>query len=316
MRTQVYAGEALARYGFPGGHPFSTHRFSAFYKEFQKRNLGARTQVVEPVEGGTDILGDFHSAAYINLVRRNSDQGYGLLDRGDTPAFPGCFEAALTVCATALAAAEAIMNQETEAAFIPIAGLHHARRQMAGGFCIFNDAGIVIEHLFSHHGLKRIAYIDIDAHHGDGVYYEFEENPGLIFADMHQQYIYPGTGDADETGTGDAAGKKLNIPMRAHSNDADFDRSWGNVLDHIAAHKPEFIILQCGADSIAGDPITQMEYTPASFLRAGKDLARLAGELAQGRLLALGGGGYNLTNIGLGWNNVIEGIVGMESAHR
>ena len=180
---------------------------------------------------------------------------------------------------------------------------------MAGGFCIFNDAGIVIEKLFAEYDLKRIAYVDIDAHHGDGVYYEFEDQPGLTFADMHQQYIYPGTGDADETGTGEAAGTKLNIPMRAHSNDADFDRGWAQVLDHLKAHKPEFIILQCGADSIAGDPITQMEYSPASFLRAGKDLARFASEFAGGRLLALGGGGYNLTNIGLGWNNVIEGVL-------
>ncbi len=242
-------------------------------------------------------------------MQSSSDRGFGLLDRGDTPAFPGCFEAALTVCATALAASEAIMAGETEAAFIPIAGLHHARRNMAGGFCIFNDAGIVIENLFAKHNLKRIAYIDIDAHHGDGVYYEFEDNPGLIFADMHQQYIYPGTGDSDETGIGDAAGKKLNIPMRAHANDKDFDRAWADVLTHIKAHQPEFIILQCGADSIAGDPITQMEYTSASFRRAGLDLAKLAAEHAGGRLLALGGGGYNLTNIGLGWNNVIEGIL-------
>lgn len=309
MQTQVYAGEALARYGFPGGHPFSTHRFGAFYKEFAKRELEKRVEVIDPVSGDAELLADFHRDAYIRLVKQNSDRGFGLLDQGDTPAFPGCFEAALTVCATALAATDAIMAGETQAAFVPIAGLHHARRDTAGGFCIFNDAGIVIETLFKKHNLRRIAYVDIDAHHGDGVYYEFEDNPGLVFADMHQQYIYPGTGDADETGAGDAAGTKLNIPMRAHSNDDDFDRGWADVLSHLSAHKPEFIILQCGADSIAGDPITQMEYTPAAFRRAGADLAKLASEHAGGRLLALGGGGYNLNNIGQGWNNIIEGIL-------
>lgn len=309
MRTQVYAGEALARYGFPGGHPFSTHRFGAFYKEFERRELAGRVTVVEPASGDADLLRSFHNDAYVSLVRQSSERGFGLLDRGDTPAFPGCFEAALTVCATALAATDAIMTGETEAAFVPIAGLHHARRNMAGGFCIFNDAGIVIERLFEKYGLTRVAYVDIDAHHGDGVYYEFESHPGLIFADMHQQYIYPGTGDADETGTGEATGTKLNIPMRAHANDADFDRVWADVLTHIKAYEPEFVILQCGADSIAGDPITQMEYSPASFRRAGADLAKLAADTAHGRLLALGGGGYNLTNIGLGWNNVVEGML-------
>jgi len=310
MRTQVYAGEALARYGFPGGHPFSTHRFGAFYGEFLKRELPKRVTVMHPAEGDAELLQSFHSEAYINLVERSSRAGRGLLDRGDTPAFPGCFEAALTVCATALAATDAIMRGETDAAFVPIAGLHHARRDTAGGFCIFNDAGLVIEKLIQTYGLKRIAYIDIDAHHGDGVYYEFEDNPHLVFADMHQQYIYPGTGDADETGAGEAAGTKLNIPMRAGANDADFDGAWADVLDHIKAHRPEFIILQCGADSIAGDPITQMAYSPVSFRRAGEDLVQVAKDFSNGRLLALGGGGYNLTNIALGWNNVVEGMLG------
>ncbi len=309
MRTQVYAGEALARYGFPGGHPFSTKRFGAFYDEFLKRDLPKRSTVVNPHSGDPQILAGYHSKAYIEHVRKSSEAGFGLLDQGDTPAFPGCFDAALTVCATALAAADAIMTGETEAAFVPIAGLHHARRDTAGGFCIFNDAGIVIEHLFSRGDIHRIAYVDIDAHHGDGVYYDFESNPGLIFADMHQQYIYPGTGDAHETGAGAAAGTKLNLPMRAGSDDEDFDRTWGRVAEHLRAHKPEFIILQCGADSIAGDPLTQMHYSPASFTKAARELGALAQEYAGGRLLALGGGGYNLSNIAAGWNNVVEAMV-------
>lgn len=309
MRTQVYAGEALARYGFPGGHPFSTKRFGAFYDEFLKRELPKRSTVKTPTDGDPEILEYFHRHAYVELVKRSSDQGFGLLDSGDTPAFPGCYEAALTVCATALTAAHAIMQNETDTAFVPIAGLHHARRNSAGGFCIFNDAGIVIEHLMSEHNLTRIAYVDIDAHHGDGVYYEFEQEPRLIFADMHQQYIYPGTGDADETGTGEAVGVKLNIPMAAGSGDADFNRAWERVAAHLRAHKPQFIILQCGADSIAGDPLTGMEYSPASFTKAAAELAKIAQQYAGGRLLALGGGGYNLSNIAAGWNNVVEAMV-------
>lgn len=309
MRTQVYAGEALARYGFPGGHPFSTKRFGAFYDEFLKRELPKRSTVKTPTDGDHEILEYFHSHAYVELVKRSSDQGFGLLDRGDTPAFPGCYEAALTVCATALTGAHAIMQGDTDAAFVPIAGLHHARRNTAGGFCIFNDAGIVIEHLLSEHGLTRIAYVDIDAHHGDGVYYEFEHEPRLIFADMHQQHIYPGTGDADETGVGKAAGLKLNLPMAAGSNDGDFDRAWERVTAHLNAHKPEFIILQCGADSLAGDPLTGMAYSPASFTKAASELAQVAQRYAGGRLLALGGGGYNLSNVATGWNNVVEAMV-------
>lgn len=308
MRTQVYAGEALARYGFPGGHPFSTKRFGAFYEEFLKRDLTRRVTVKTPTNGEREILEHFHDKAYIELVKRSSDKGYGLLDRGDTPAFAGCFEAALTVCATALTAAEAIMQKETEAAFVPIAGLHHARRHSAGGFCIFNDAGIVIEHLLSAHELSRIAYVDIDAHHGDGVYYEFESDPRLIFADMHQEYIYPGTGDASEQGTGNALGSKLNLPMPAGATALEFHSAWEKVIAHLRQHKPDFIILQCGADSIAGDPLTGLEYSPDCFSKAAGELCRLAQEFCQGRILALGGGGYNLDNIAAGWNNVVESL--------
>lgn len=309
MRTQVYAGEELAHYSFPGSHPFGVHRFGAFYNEFVARALPKRTDVIDPTTDDEKILETFHTRAYIDLVKRSSAQGYGLLDRGDTPAFPGCFEAALTVCSTSLSAARAIMARETEAAFVPIAGLHHARRNTAGGFCIFNDVGVVIEHLLTEHRLSRIGYVDIDAHHGDGVYYEFESEPRLIFADMHQQYIYPGTGDGNETGSGAAAGFKLNIPMRAGSGDADFDRAWERVTHHVQAHRPEFIILQCGADSIAGDPLTGLQYSPASFTRAAHDLAAMAQEFAGGRLLALGGGGYELRNIATGWNNVVQALV-------
>lgn len=309
MRTQVYAGEELAQYSFPDNHPFGVHRFGAFYNEFVKRGLPERTDVKDPTTDDEQILATFHTRGYIDLVRRSSAQGFGLLDRGDTPAFPGCFEAALTVCATSLSAARAIMARETEAAFVPIAGLHHARRNTAGGFCIFNDVGIVIEYLLSEQKLSRIGYVDIDAHHGDGVYYEFESEPRLIFADMHQQHIYPGTGDSNETGSGAAAGVKLNIPMRAGSDDADFDRAWERVTHHVRAHSPEFIILQCGADSIAGDPLTGLQYSPASFTKAAAGLAQIAQQYAGGRMLALGGGGYDLGNIAAGWNNVVAAMV-------
>ncbi|MCX7633172.1 MAG: hypothetical protein N2Z22_07565, partial [Turneriella sp.] len=115
MRTHVYAGEQLARYGFPGGHPFSPHRFGAFYREFISRGLNQRTTVCAPHDGPAEILQPFHTQSYVGLVRDFSQRGYGLLDRGDTPAFPGCFEAALTVCATVLAAVEDIMQGKAEA---------------------------------------------------------------------------------------------------------------------------------------------------------------------------------------------------------
>ncbi len=129
---------------------------------------------------------------------------------------------------------------------------------------MFNDCGIAVELLRKRNGLKRIAYVDIDAHHGDGVYYAFEDDPDLIFADIHEdgRYLYPGTGRSDETGKGAARGTKLNLPVPPGSDDAVFAAEWPKVLAHVERHEPEFIILQCGADSLDGDPITTCDSRP------------------------------------------------------
>jgi len=203
------------------------------------------------------------------------------------------------------------MAGECRRAFVPIAGLHHARRDRAAGFCVFNDCGIAIEALRAEHGVRRVAYVDIDAHHGDGVFYAFEDDPELCFADLHEdgRYLYPGTGAADETGRGAAAGTKLNIPMPPDADDGAFREQWQRVEGFVRAARPEFILLQCGADSLAGDPITHLRYSAAAHGHAAARLCRLADECCQGRLLALGGGGYNLGNLASAWTAVVAAMV-------
>jgi acetoin utilization protein AcuC len=195
---------------------------------------------------------------------------------------------------------------------VPIAGLHHATRDKAAGFCVFNDCGVVIEVLRRRHGLVRIAYVDIDAHHGDGVFYAYESDPDLIFADLHEsgETLYPGTGSEHERGRGAAEGAKLNVPLPAGSGDEEFAQVWPLMLAHVARLRPEFILLQCGADSIAGDPLTNMRLTARSHRQAAADLRRLADELGHGRVLALGGGGYDRLNLAQAWNAVVEGLLG------
>ena len=176
---------------------------------------------------------------------------------------------------------------------------------------MFNDCGIAIEYLKQKYKLRSIAYVDIDAHHGDGVFYEFENDPVVVFADMHEDgnYLYPGTGAADETGTGAGKGFKLNIPMPPGANDNLFFQQWEKVESFLLQKNPEFILLQCGADSIHGDPITHMAYSEKAHAYAAKRLRQLAEKTAYGRILATGGGGYNLSNIASGWNAVVAELV-------
>ncbi len=308
MPTFVYKGDALANYGFGDEHPFGVDRHDAFQTELANAQLGTAIQYADPRRASVDELALFHTPEYIDRVSKMSQEGRGFLDDGDTPAYPGIFDTASDVVGATLAAVDAIMAGESNRAFVPIAGLHHAGRGHAAGFCVFNDCGIAVEHLRQNHGLKRVAYVDIDAHHGDGVFYGFEDDPDLTIADIHEdgRFLYPGTGFAEETGKGRAKGTKLNIPMPPGAGDSEFDVAWARVVSHIDDAAPEFIIFQCGADSLAGDPITHLRYTEAAHARAATDLCELADRHCGGRIIATGGGGYNLHNLARAWTRVVE----------
>ncbi len=307
----VTIGEQLARYGFGEGHPFGPDRLAAFWTEAQAQGLDRQLIQCLPGSATREQLERFHTPEYVERVISQSATGEGYLDCGDTPAFPGIYEAACTVVGSVLDAVERIMKAECRHAFVPIAGLHHARRDSAAGFCVFNDCGIAIEILRLQYSLQRIAYVDIDAHHGDGVFYSFEEDADLIFADVHEdgRVLYPGTGAAEETGKGRARGTKLNIPMPPESSDDLFYPAWQQVEDFVDRHCPQFILFQCGADSIAGDPITHLRYTPAAHRHAAQRLKQLAEKHCQGRLLAMGGGGYNRDNLARAWTAVAAALL-------
>ncbi|MEO5363184.1 MAG: acetoin utilization protein AcuC [Magnetococcus sp. DMHC-8] len=311
VMTHLTIGDQIARYGFPGGHPFGPHRLGVFWEEARRLGLDGQVALRPPVMAGTAELERFHTPAYVAVVQERSRTGTGFLDYGDTPAFPGVFEAAAHVVGSALQGMEEILAGQCRRAFVPIAGLHHARPERAGGFCVFNDAGVVIHTLRAKHGIRRVAYVDIDAHHGDGVFYAFESDPELIFADLHQdgRTLYPGTGGSHERGKGDAEGSKLNIPLPPGAGDSHFAQVWPQVVAFLHEHRPDFFILQAGTDSLAGDPLAQLRLSPATHFLVTARLIQLAESLGHGRLLALGGGGYNAHNIAKGWCEVVRAMV-------
>ena len=306
--TCVYLGEALAGYHFGDSHPFGPQRHDAFRDEFLRLGLDQKATVLAPVKGSDEQVLLFHTSDYLAKVKSLSESGRGYLDHGDTPAVQGIYEAALVVVGTTLAGLNRIMSDECQYVFTPIAGLHHATRQSAAGFCVFNDCGIAIEALRQEYKIKKIAYIDIDAHHGDGVYYSFESDPDIFIVDIHEdgRTLYPGTGHRYETGTGDAKGTKLNIPMPKGAGDDQFYKVWKQAEAFLVEAQPEVILLQCGADSLEGDPITNLRFSQAAHAHAAKRLCRLAKRYSQNRLLVMGGGGYNLNNIATGWNAVVR----------
>ena len=309
----MFFGEALASYGFGSSHPLGNDRIFAFWKKLQSEKVS--NVVVEKPEIATEEEAlTFHDRDYVEFVKMASKHGGVLLDKGDTPAFKGVFEAALYTVGSTVAALEIVVSgkdvsgNRIDHAFNPIGGLHHAMRDAASGFCVFNDIGVAIMIARSKYNIKRVAYVDIDAHHGDGVFYEFEDDPLLFFADTHEdgRYIFPGTGFANETGKGGAVGTKLNIPLEPGANDETFISEFAKIERFIDEAKPELIILQCGADSLAGDPITHLQLSAKAHRHAADVLHRLAHQHCNGRIIGLGGGGYTRDNIGAAWTEVVK----------
>ena len=307
----IIAGDPLADYHFGEDHAFGPHRHQAFLDGMDRLGMTSQVAWLDPVLCDLRSLRSFHSAEFIEKIKQGSESGTGYLDHGDTPARKGIFEAASTVVGSVLDMVDKIMDRQFRRGFVPIAGLHHGYRDHCNGFCVFNDCAIAIEHLRNRYHLKKILYVDIDAHHGDGVFYNYESDSQVFMVDFHEdgRFLYPGTGDADEIGTGPAQGTMMNFPMPKKAKDDDFIKLWSEAETFIRSIEPEFIILQCGADSMKGDPITHLEYSQKSYQHAAESLCRIADEYCDGRIIALGGGGYNMENISLAWPVVVRAML-------
>jgi acetoin utilization protein AcuC len=316
-RVGVSFGPESDLYSFPEGHPMNkarTQLFGPSIKRLADSVEDKRVSIVAPVRGAEQDALLFHTQAYVEFVRESSEAGFGYLDYGDTPSFKGVFEASLYPVGNTLNGLKLISQGDFDHFFNPIGGLHHARRDRAGGFCVFNDAAIAICQLLQR-GTGRVAYVDIDAHHGDGVFYAFESDPRVIIGDIHEdgRFLYPGTGRGSETGTEKAEGTKLNIPMPPRAGDEEFREAFDQIEAFVGGFKPEFILFQCGADCLEGDPITQLGYTAAAHAYATAKLHELAHRVCGGRILAMGGGGYNPSNVSTAWTAVAKGLAGLDS---
>ena len=310
--TGVILGKELSNYSFGEKHPLNSGRLDAFWSKISQSETidSGNLKLLSPALADETTISSFHDKNYINFVKESSKTGLGYLDSGDTPSFKGVFEASMYVVGSTLLAIDTVINNTNGIlhAFNPIGGLHHARRNAAGGFCVFNDIGNAIIYARKKYNLKKILYVDIDAHHGDGVYYEFEQDPDLIIADIHEDgsFLYPGTGFESENGLGAGKGSKLNLPLQPGATDSDFISAFMKIENFINSMNFELIIFQCGADGLSGDPLTHLRYTEKSHEYAAKALHRVAHDKAHGRIIGLGGGGYNKQNLAIAWKKVVE----------
>ena len=275
------------------------------------RGLGVleseNVRVVEPRMASMDDLMLFHTADYLRFVKQMSVAGTGLLDSGDTPAFKGCFEASALATGASLTAVDLVMSGQAEHAMNISGGLHHAHVDRASGFCVFNDPAVAIAYLKTKYHLRRILYLDIDAHHGDGVMYGFYDDPDLLDVDFHEdgRHLFPGTGSVAEIGEGEAAGLKINIPLPPFMGNEGYQRLFRDIVPKaVRTFRPEILLMQCGVDAHANDLLAHLNLTSKTYREATTWVESLAHEIANSRLVVFGGGGYNVGNVARIWTIV------------
>ncbi len=291
----------LLDYRFGPDHPFD-QRSRALAVELLRASLepeerGA-VESVPPVEPADEaLLTAFHRPEYLERVRDADRAGDGrLLDRGDTPSFPGCFAAsARIVAATAGAVQEGLDDGRWSLA--PAGGLHHAAAERASGFCVFNDLAVAIAAALRHG--RKVAYLDLDAHHGDGVMYGFYEDGRLLDLDVHQdgRTLFPGTGALRETGAGDGAGLKVNLPLPPGTGDEALVPLLRRVVPPLLEEfRPALLLVQHGVDGHWGDPLAQLQYTARGYDAVDRLVVDQAARLGI-PLVVTGGGGYRPASV-------------------
>lgn len=297
----VWYGDDAPWYDLGPQHPLRFPRVVLTRDLIHAYGLVDGVRVVEtPARSATDDeLLLVHTERYIDAVRR---AGHGEKGRwwefgfgpGDNPIFPHMHEASARATGASLVAAEAVVSGRAEHAFNPAGGLHHAMPDRASGFCVYDDPAVAIAWLLAR-GVRRVAYVDVDVHHGDGPQAIFYDDPRVLTISIHQSgaTLFPGTGFVDEIGAGDARGTSVNIPLPAYTGEG----LWLDAFRQLAvplvdAWAPEILVTQLGCDTHHSDPLANLALTTGAYRQTAGLLHDLAHRSAGGRWLAMGGGGY------------------------
>jgi acetoin utilization deacetylase AcuC-like enzyme len=289
----LISSKRFQEHNTPPGHPERMERAEVFDRVAADwRDRGGR--VVEPRAATRDELLRVHDEAYVASIEA-LDGRAAMLD-ADTFTSPESYAIALLAAGAAVQAAEhALETGGTAVALVRPPG-HHAERDRAMGFCLFNNVAVAAAAAVAR-GVSRVAVVDIDVHHGNGTQWMFYDDPRVFYVSTHQFPFYPGTGAADETGTGAGKGFTLNIPLAAGARDADYERAYAQVADALDRFRPELLLISAGYDAHANDPLASMRVTTAGYAGIVRTL-REAAARARCPIAAVTEGGYDLDALG------------------
>lgn len=309
--------DAMSHHTLSDTHPMKPIRLGYTYELLNSyRAFGApNADLVAPRNATDGELLSHHTPAYLEAVKAYSKDPYTAgqskfnFGPGDNPAYEGIYDASSLSTGASVKASEMLVSGDADVAFNISGGLHHAMPGYAYGFCVFNDPVIAIKYLVGQ-GL-RVAYVDIDCHHGDGVQHAFYDTDQVLTISMHESgaYIFPGTGFPQELGAGRGRGYSVNVPLYPYTTDDVYMWAFGEVVPPlIQAFRPDVLVTQLGIDSHYLDPITHLALTVQGFTQAVSELAKLA----PSKWLAMGGGGYDLQAVARAWTSAF-GVMSEQS---
>ncbi|GAA0952077.1 acetoin utilization protein AcuC [Nonomuraea longicatena] len=312
--VRVIWDDALVTYDFGPEHPLAPVRVELTMALARELGVLDRVEVTGCAPATDDDLALVHDRGYVEAVKRVSATGEPDLSAGlgtsDNPAFAGVHEASALIAGASLAAARAVWSGEVEHAVNVAGGLHHAMPAAASGFCVYNDPAVAIAWLLAQ-GAERVAYVDVDVHHGDGVQAMFYGDPRVLTISLHEspRTLFPGTGRPEETG---ADGTAVNVALPAGCGDSGWLRAFDAVVPPLLREfRPEVLVTQHGCDSHALDPLAHLMLSLDGQRTAYAALHRLAHETAGGRWIATGGGGYELVHVvPRAWTHLIAEVSG------
>lgn len=297
------------QYRFHESHPFNQQRLLLTHQLLFQIQALSSSDFIKPKKLDEQTLLAVHTSEYVSLVKALSSSSpateaisfadqYGL-GLGDTPFFKGMHEATLTTVAGTITAADLVMSGERKHALHLAGGLHHAFRNKAAGFCVYNDASVAIAHIHDKYG-ARVLYIDTDVHHGDGVQETFYTDQHVCTFSIHEtgKYLFPGTGYAGDRGHGDGFGYSFNLPMEPYTEDESWLDCFQAAIHKVAAFfKPDIIISQHGCDAHYYDPLSHQHCSMNIYLEMPRIIQDLADTWCNGKWVALGGGGYDIWRV-------------------
>ena len=301
--ARVVWSPELLEYDFGPRHPMTPVRLDLTFRLARELGVLDAVEIVGAEVAGDEVLGYAHDAAYVAAVRRASVTGVPDEVRGlgtdDVPLFAGMHEAAARAVAGSVESALAVWRGDVNHAVNLSGGLHHAMPDRASGFCIYNDAVAAIRAVLEA-GARRVGYVDLDAHHGDGVEHAFWDDPRVLTISVHESghTLFPGTGHPSEIGGPGAAGTAVNVALPSGTADAGWLRAVGSVaLPVLSAFGPDMVVSQHGCDAHGLDPLANLSVSVDAQRAAAEAVHKAAHRLCEGRWLALGGGGYAIAQV-------------------